>query len=432
MKSGATRASAASTCLARSMPGQHERRRHAGRLAPRMSVSSRSPTTSGAGAEAGRAASKIGARACRRRREAPDRGVDGRDERAVARRDAAGTRDRPVGVGRDPRDAARLRPPGALSANAASASSRQPTSGANPCMTAAGASSADRVTRNPRSRPRTRDPRRRRRGRARPADELGEQAHRRLRRGDDVVRRDVEPEFGEVGRDRCIGARRVVGDVADAVEAARGSGSRPRAGWQPPGVHDAVEVGEAERRRRRAACRVSPRAEQPHRACAPLLVGVQRVALGEDRGDVVLEHRSRIVVELGPGASTCRGRAWPARLQALRRRHPLLSRRLDGLWLVLLDLDLDDLLDLGLSRGAERASARSERAATLGLLERPSSSSTSAYASKSAGLTRRRGRDRAAGSRSSARASSGCSRSRRAPTSRSRGRPAPPREGQRG
>ena len=41
-------------------------------------------------------------------------------------------------------------PPCAFSANDASASSRQPTSGANPCTTAAGASSADRVTRNPR------------------------------------------------------------------------------------------------------------------------------------------------------------------------------------------------------------------------------------------------------------------------------------------
>ena len=87
---------------------------------------------------------------------------------------------------------------------------------------------------------------------------IGQQPHRRLRRGDDLVRPRLEPEPGELRRDRRRRPGGVVRDVADA-DAARPDGRervlRVRHGGAPA-VDDAVEVeqqdvGVAERRRSR-------------------------------------------------------------------------------------------------------------------------------------------------------------------------------------
>ena len=138
-------------------------------------------------------------------REAADRGVHGGDERAVSRRDAPRLRDRPVGVGGDPGDAALFL--GHFSAYAASASCVQPTSGAKPCTTAAGASSALRVTTKPAFSTSLTSPSPPTTSTVEPGrDALDEQAHRGLRARDDLVgrgRRDRVRSGAPRPRHRC-------------------------------------------------------------------------------------------------------------------------------------------------------------------------------------------------------------------------------------
>ena len=115
MKSGREPFSAASTCLAPSMPVSTSTETSPARVAPRMSVSSRSPMNIAVVAPKRSTAAVEDRRLglARDHGQAPDGRVHGGDERAVAGSDAALRRDRPVGVRRDPRDvrrAARTRP----------------------------------------------------------------------------------------------------------------------------------------------------------------------------------------------------------------------------------------------------------------------------------------------------------------------------------
>ncbi|CAN5253895.1 hypothetical protein BH09BAC2_BH09BAC2_00050 [soil metagenome] len=176
--------------------------------------------------------------------EAADGGVHRRDEGAVARSDASGLRDRPVRVGRDPGDATLLlreseRVRGLGQLRPADLGGESLDDGGGCVLCAAGDDEAGLLEFVHKSL--AADDQHGRTGH----DALDEEPHGRVRTRDDLARRRLQAELAQVLSNRDIGARGVVGDVAEptafATEIEAVDRMRQRTST---GVDDAVQIGE--------------------------------------------------------------------------------------------------------------------------------------------------------------------------------------------